>query len=130
MRLRCNVLLAGPSRYDSFPNSTSSSPNLAPPLCAFPTPHLRLAICRCHTRVKFCLREVGGGEKARAYWHRSANGVSAYVFVIDSAKKERFPEAIAALKFFLQQEEVSEKPLIVLANKQVCRALKGCALAG
>ena len=74
---------------------------------------------RCHTCVKFCLREVGGGKKPRCFWHRSAKAVGAYVFVIDSARRDRFPEAFAALKFFLKQKEVPEKPLVVFANKQV-----------
>lgn len=45
--------------------------------------------------------------------------VSQVVFVIDSADKERLPEALAELTKLIAEKELKDAALLLLANKQV-----------
>ena len=54
----------------------------------------------------------------RPNWKLYLDEIQALVFVVDSADKERLPEAAKALKKILSEDKVEGLPLMVLANKK------------
>ncbi|GAA5991615.1 hypothetical protein JCM11641_001489 [Rhodosporidiobolus odoratus] len=61
--------------------------------------------------------DLAGQPRFRSIWERYCVGVSAIVWVLDSADRETFPTARAELASLLQKHELAGIPLLVLANK-------------
>ncbi|WPH00143.1 ADP-ribosylation factor family protein [Acrodontium crateriforme] len=61
--------------------------------------------------------DLGGQPRFRSMWERYCRGVSAMLFVIDSADVEAFPVAKEELHLLLEKPTMEGIPLLVLANK-------------
>lgn len=70
--------------------------------------------------IKFVAWDIGGQESFRAaLWKSYMAGSMGVIFVVDSADGERFDEAREELwKYILSNKQVSNIPILVLANKQ------------
>ena len=62
--------------------------------------------------------DLGGQDTLRAYWRLYFSGATAVVFVIDSCDVERMGVVKQELHGVLNEEELADAPLLVLANKQ------------
>eukprot|EP00298_Acanthocystis_sp_HF-20_P006346 c16236_g1_i1.p1 GENE.c16236_g1_i1~~c16236_g1_i1.p1 ORF type:complete len:181 (+),score=76.07 c16236_g1_i1:49-591(+) len=69
-------------------------------------------------RVEFTCWDIGGQKKIRELWKHYYHGTQAIVFVVDSNDVERIEEAGEELRGLLQQDELINATLLVLANKQ------------
>ncbi|GAA5839811.1 hypothetical protein JCM9279_005174 [Rhodotorula babjevae] len=61
--------------------------------------------------------DLAGQPRFRSIWERYCVGVSAIVWVLDSADRDTFPTARAELHALLDKPELRAIPLLVLANK-------------
>eukprot|EP00300_Choanocystis_sp_HF-7_P011666 c17564_g1_i1.p1 GENE.c17564_g1_i1~~c17564_g1_i1.p1 ORF type:complete len:199 (-),score=56.56 c17564_g1_i1:123-668(-) len=68
--------------------------------------------------VRFTMWDVGGQEKIRALWKHYFIGTQGLVFVIDSNDTSRVELAVKELSFLLDQDELRDASVLVLANKQ------------
>ncbi|XP_008468289.1 E3 ubiquitin-protein ligase TRIM23-like [Diaphorina citri] len=71
-----------------------------------------------YKNLKFTIWDVGGQPKLRPLWKHYYLNTQAVVFVIDSADKERLPEALAELTKLIAEKELKDAALLLLANKQ------------
>ena len=55
----------------------------------------------------------------RKYWPHFIQDTEVLVFVVDSTDRKRFPQAYNEMHKLLGEPRLEEKPVIVLANKQV-----------
>ncbi|OQS05988.1 ADP ribosylation factor 1 [Thraustotheca clavata] len=64
--------------------------------------------------------DFGGQDKIRALWrcYLVNNTFKVLIYVVDSSDRERIPEARDELLRILQQEELRESRVLILANKQ------------
>lgn len=62
--------------------------------------------------------DLGGGKRIRGIWKHYLAEVHGVVFVVDAADIERFPEAKEVLADTLGSAYLSNKPILILANKQ------------
>ncbi|XP_061417316.1 uncharacterized protein LOC133348493 [Lethenteron reissneri] len=68
--------------------------------------------------VTFTVWDVGGQQKIRALWRHYFQNTDGLLFVLDSADRERFPEALKELDAILDSPEMTRVPFVLLANKQ------------
>ncbi|KAL3310571.1 hypothetical protein Ciccas_010861 [Cichlidogyrus casuarinus] len=68
--------------------------------------------------VNFCVWDIGGQERLRPLWKHYFRASAGLIFVIDSADRERIPEAKDELHAVLNDSEMRGVPVVVLANKQ------------
>lgn len=61
--------------------------------------------------------DLGGQARFRTMWERYCRGVSAVLFVVDAADRERFETAKVELHDILSRPSLSGIPVLVLANK-------------
>lgn len=61
--------------------------------------------------------DLGGQARFRTMWERYCRGVSAVVFVLDAADRERFETAKVELHDILSRPALAAIPVLVLANK-------------
>jgi ADP-ribosylation factor-like protein 8 len=61
--------------------------------------------------------DLGGQARFRTMWERYCRGVSAVVFVVDAADRERFETAKIELHDILARPALAGIPVLVLANK-------------
>ena len=71
-----------------------------------------------HLDTNLQIWDIGGQSRVRTLWPYYIDDQSALVFVIDSADRDRLPEAIDELISLLSIPNISGVPLIVLAHKQ------------
>ncbi|XP_029654349.1 ADP-ribosylation factor-like protein 1 [Octopus sinensis] len=71
-----------------------------------------------YNNVKLQVWDLGGQTSIRPYWRCYYDKTTAIVFVVDSSDKERIPIAKNELKLMLEEEELKDAVLVVLANKQ------------
>ncbi|KAG9412029.1 hypothetical protein AC1031_017663 [Aphanomyces cochlioides] len=69
-------------------------------------------------RTNVIFWDLGGQERLRAIWSKYYSESHGIVFVIDSADEERFEESKTALFTMLDTPELSNVPLLILANKK------------
>ena len=62
---------------------------------------------------------VGGREEVRKYWPKFVEDTEVLVFVVDAVNKARFPEAYTEMHKLIGDPRLTDKPFIVVANKQV-----------
>lgn len=62
--------------------------------------------------------DVGGQDKIRQLWKHYYTTTEGIIFVVDSADKSRFGEAMSELHAIIQEEDMRKVPIVVLANKQ------------
>ena len=63
------------------------------------------------------LWDIGGQPRFRSMWERYCRGVSAIVYVVDSADREQFETAARELHDLVGKPPLAGIPLLVLANK-------------
>lgn len=76
-----------------------------------------------YKNLKFTIWDVGGQPKLRPLWKHYYLNTQAVVFVIDSADKERLPEALVELTKLIAEKELKDAALLLLVNKQ---DISGC----
>ncbi|CAF3628143.1 unnamed protein product [Rotaria sp. Silwood1] len=62
--------------------------------------------------------DVGGRDKIRPLWRHYYQNTNAIVFVVDSNDRERINDASEQLHSMINEDELRDKPLLILANKQ------------
>merc|ERR1719414_1628337 len=71
-----------------------------------------------YKNLNFTVWDVGGQDKIRRLWRHYYNGTNGLIFVVDSNDRERIEDARDELMKMLEEEEMREAALLVLANKQ------------
>ena len=61
---------------------------------------------------------MGGQDKIRRLWRHYFQGTHALIYVIDSSDRDRIMDAKEELDKMLQEQEMENAALLVLANKQ------------
>lgn len=72
----------------------------------------------CYHKLALLTWDVGGQKKLRQLWQYYLKNTQALVFVVDSADRERLPEAKEELRMLMERPELVGGVLLVLANKQ------------
>ena len=67
--------------------------------------------------------DLGGQSEIRPHWRCYYPKTNALVFVIDSSDKERMDIAKQELFLLLQEDDLKNVPIAILANKQ---DIEGC----
>ena len=68
--------------------------------------------------IQFSVWDVGGQDQIRSLWRHYFLNTQALIFVVDSNDVNRIKEARIELWNVLEARELSEIPVLVLANKQ------------
>ncbi|KAL7845668.1 hypothetical protein AOLI_G00238600 [Acnodon oligacanthus] len=68
-------------------------------------------------KTVFTVWDIGGQGSMRAYWKYYLENSEALVFVVDASDRARMEEAKTALKEVLSDHNMTDIPLMVLANK-------------
>uniref|UniRef100_A0A1B6M1U5 RING-type E3 ubiquitin transferase n=1 Tax=Graphocephala atropunctata TaxID=36148 RepID=A0A1B6M1U5_9HEMI len=76
-----------------------------------------------YKNVRFNIWDIGGQPKLRPLWKHYYLNTQAVVFVIDSADKQRLPEALSELSKLMSEKELKDAALLIFANKQ---DVEGC----
>mmetsp|Transcript_49197 Transcript_49197/g.100454 ORF Transcript_49197/g.100454 Transcript_49197/m.100454 type:complete len:183 (+) Transcript_49197:226-774(+) len=71
-----------------------------------------------YKNIRFSMWDVGGQEKIRALWKHYYTGCAAVIFMVDSADHDRLTEARDELHTMLNDDELRDAVVLVLANKQ------------
>lgn len=61
--------------------------------------------------------DVSGQDKARTFWRHYYHGTTGIVFVVDSNDRQRFQLARKELHAILEEQELDDATIVVLANK-------------
>ena len=72
--------------------------------------------------INLTLWDIGGTDKIRVLWKLYYKDTNVIIFVVDSNDKNRIDEASRELKNVLNEEELIDCPILVLANKQDLRS--------
>merc|ERR1712190_80008 len=62
--------------------------------------------------------DVGGQDKIRPLWRHYYQNTQGLIFVVDSSDRDRIEDAREELTKMLNEEEMRDAALLVLANKQ------------
>merc|ERR1712232_237474 len=68
--------------------------------------------------VSFTVWDIGGQDKIRKLWRYYYHGTQGLIFVIDSNDRDRIEDAREELMQMLNEDEMEDAVLLVLANKQ------------
>jgi len=71
-----------------------------------------------YKNIKFQVWDLGGQTSIRPYWRCYYANTDAIIYVIDSSDTERLHTAKQELLSMLEEEELKDASLLVLANKQ------------
>eukprot|EP00470_Lotharella_oceanica_P013554 CAMPEP_0170187792 /NCGR_PEP_ID=MMETSP0040_2-20121228/42600_1 /TAXON_ID=641309 /ORGANISM="Lotharella oceanica, Strain CCMP622" /LENGTH=213 /DNA_ID=CAMNT_0010434907 /DNA_START=33 /DNA_END=674 /DNA_ORIENTATION=- len=71
-----------------------------------------------YKNINFSVWDVGGQKAIRKLWRPYYHNTQGIIFVVDSCDKERMEIAQEELAYMLQEPELKNVPLLVLANKQ------------
>lgn len=71
-----------------------------------------------YKNIKFQVWDLGGQSSIRPYWRCYYPNTDAVIFVVDSSDVERLEVAKAELFALLEEEELKDAILLVMANKQ------------
>lgn len=71
-----------------------------------------------HKNVSFAVWDCGGQERIRPLWRHYFTGTNALVYVVDSSDLDRLDELKKELQRVINDKELENCLLIVLANKQ------------
>eukprot|EP01138_Halocafeteria_seosinensis_P016229 gb/GECG01016559.1/.p1 GENE.gb/GECG01016559.1/~~gb/GECG01016559.1/.p1 ORF type:complete len:184 (+),score=14.58 gb/GECG01016559.1/:1-552(+) len=71
-----------------------------------------------YKNIKFQVWDLGGQTSIRPYWRCYYPNTDAIIFVVDSADQERLETARQELHAMLQEEDLKDAILLVMANKQ------------
>ena len=68
--------------------------------------------------LNFTIWDVGGQDKIRVLWKHYYQNTQGLIFVVDSNDKDRIEEAAEELKKMLNEDELKDCTVLVMANKQ------------
>jgi small GTP-binding protein len=68
--------------------------------------------------LNFTVWDVGGQDKIRVLWKHYYQNTDGLIFVVDSNDKDRVDDAAEELKKMLNEEELKDCVVLVMANKQ------------
>nr|ASM47583.1 ADP ribosylation factor 4A [Leptochiton asellus] len=68
--------------------------------------------------INFTAWDVGGRDKIRPLWRHYYQNTDALVFVVDSKDKERMEQARDELRQIVNEDELRDSVLAIMANKQ------------
>jgi len=71
-----------------------------------------------YKNIAFTMWDVGGQDKIRPLWRYYYQNTQAVIFVVDSNDRERVEEVKEELFRLVQEDELRDAVLLVLANKQ------------
>jgi ADP-ribosylation factor-like protein 1 len=71
-----------------------------------------------YENINFQVWDIGGQYEIRPYWRCYYPKTNAVIFAIDSSDKERIEIVKQELFILLEEEDLKEVPLSILANKQ------------
>jgi len=71
-----------------------------------------------YKNISFTVWDVGGQDKIRPLWRHYFQDTQGIIFVVDSNDRERAGEAREELLRMLQEDDLRDAVLLVLANKQ------------
>ncbi|KAH7299763.1 hypothetical protein KP509_24G027800 [Ceratopteris richardii] len=71
-----------------------------------------------YKNVRFTVWDIGGQDKIRSLWRYYFQGTQGLIFVVDSNDRNRIPEARDELQKLLNEDDLRDAVLLVLANKQ------------
>jgi len=71
-----------------------------------------------YKNVSFTVWDVGGQDKIRPLWRYYFQNTQGLIFVVDSNDRERIGEAKLELARMLEEQELRDAVVLVLANKQ------------
>lgn len=78
-----------------------------------------------YKRLSFTCWDVGGKDKIRPLWRHYYQNCQAIVFVVDSSDRDRMQSARDELHRMMNEEELKEARLLLLANKQDLKTALG-----
>lgn len=71
-----------------------------------------------YKNIKFQVWDLGGQTSIRPFWRCYYPNTHAIIFVVDSADRDRIDGAKKELHLILEEEEMKNVTLLILANKQ------------
>ncbi|CAM6019357.1 unnamed protein product [Sphagnum balticum] len=71
-----------------------------------------------HEGFKLNVWDIGGQRAIRPYWRNYFEQTDALVYVVDCADRRRIEESGDELSQLLEEEKMTNVPILVLANKQ------------
>ncbi|XP_051528477.1 ADP-ribosylation factor 4b [Myxocyprinus asiaticus] len=71
-----------------------------------------------YKNISFTVWDVGGQDVIRRLWRHYYQNTKGLIFVVDSSDRERIETAAEELSMMLQEDEMRDAVLLVLANKQ------------
>lgn len=82
-----------------------------------------------HKNFKLSVWDVAGQDSLRSLWKHYYQNTKAVIFVVDSSDKERIDLARNELHNIINDEELKDAVLLLLANKMDLKVLKGQEVA-
>ncbi len=67
--------------------------------------------------LEFMVWDVSGQDRLRSFWRHYYHGTCGVIFVVDVCDAERFPMVRKELHGILQEEELAQAVVLILANK-------------
>lgn len=71
-----------------------------------------------YQNIMFTVWDVGGQDKIRPLWRHYYQNTQGVIFVLDSNDRDRIDEARSELMKILNEDELRDAALLILANKQ------------
>eukprot|EP00002_Diphylleia_rotans_P017549 TRINITY_DN3406_c0_g1_i1.p1 TRINITY_DN3406_c0_g1~~TRINITY_DN3406_c0_g1_i1.p1 ORF type:complete len:181 (-),score=43.52 TRINITY_DN3406_c0_g1_i1:427-969(-) len=71
-----------------------------------------------YKNIRFQVWDLGGQQSIRPYWRCYYANTNAIIYVVDSADRERLGISKEEMFAMLEEEELKDAALLVLANKQ------------
>mmetsp|Transcript_89140 Transcript_89140/g.252726 ORF Transcript_89140/g.252726 Transcript_89140/m.252726 type:complete len:183 (+) Transcript_89140:77-625(+) len=71
-----------------------------------------------YKNIRFTVWDIGGQDKIRKLWRHYYLGTQGVIFVVDSSDRDRIEDAREELTKMLNEDELRDGALLVLANKQ------------
>eukprot|EP00322_Chrysochromulina_rotalis_P020749 CAMPEP_0115848904 /NCGR_PEP_ID=MMETSP0287-20121206/11170_1 /TAXON_ID=412157 /ORGANISM="Chrysochromulina rotalis, Strain UIO044" /LENGTH=180 /DNA_ID=CAMNT_0003302847 /DNA_START=1485 /DNA_END=2027 /DNA_ORIENTATION=- len=68
--------------------------------------------------ISFTVWDVGGKDKIRPLYRHYYQNTSGVIFCVDANDRDRIGEVRSELHLMLNEDQLSEAPLLILANKQ------------
>eukprot|EP01117_Protostelium_nocturnum_P003918 TRINITY_DN1518_c0_g1_i1.p1 TRINITY_DN1518_c0_g1~~TRINITY_DN1518_c0_g1_i1.p1 ORF type:complete len:175 (+),score=57.09 TRINITY_DN1518_c0_g1_i1:139-663(+) len=86
-------------------------------VCTIPTIGFNVETVE-YNNLNFTMWDVGGQEKIRSLWRYYYQNTHGMIYVVDSNDHERFEEAREVLHHMMNEDELRDAAVLVLANKQ------------
>jgi small GTP-binding protein len=71
-----------------------------------------------YKNINFTVWDIGGQDKIRPLWKHYYQNTQGLIFVVDSNDRERMEENSEELQKLLQENELRDAAVLILANKQ------------